>query len=84
VGKLFDARGSQARQVAIETRQQIAGQIDRALAAHADTQEYRQQFRVGQGRRALLGKPLARAFRRGPIAYGHGLESPLDCRSTGF
>jgi hypothetical protein len=83
-GQILGAGGGQARQVAVETRQQIAGQIDRALAAHADAQEYRQQFCVGQRRRALLGKPLARAFRRGPIAYGHGLQSPLECRMAGF
>jgi hypothetical protein len=41
-------------QVAIEACQQFAGEVDSALAAHADTQEDRQQFRVGQGGGALL------------------------------
>jgi len=49
----MDWTGMGARDLCLLIKQ-IARQIDRALARHADTQKNRQQFRVGQGRCAAF------------------------------
>jgi hypothetical protein len=66
-GEFLERCRGQPRQVAVELGQQLTGQIDGAIAFHADAQKDRQQFGVGQGGRAELAQAFARSFVIGPV-----------------
>ena len=55
---------TRALRLAVEALQQFAGEIDGALAAHADAQIDRQQFGVGQRLRPVRQQSFA-----GPLAF---------------
>jgi len=57
--------------------QEIARQVDGALAAHADTQIDGQQLGVGQGFRPMRQQPFARAFALGPVGDRHAVSSRM-------
>jgi hypothetical protein len=59
--------------------EQVAGEVDRALAADADPQEQGQQFGVGQGGGALGQQALPRTFVGGPVGDCHGVYNSSFC-----
>jgi len=76
--------GFQQGSEAAEFPEQLAGEVDRAFAGHAGTQEDRQQFGVGEGLGALFQQFLPGPFLGRPILDAHGRslsgEAPASCR----
>ena len=69
--KLLLAYCEQLREAA-EAGEQLARQVYRALTCDTRAQKYRQQFCIGQRRRAALQQLLARAFPFRPVRDRHG------------
>jgi hypothetical protein len=72
--EVFECRGEQLVEAA-EAHDELASELDRALACAAGAQKDRQQLGFRQRRRAMLEQALARSLVYRPFGYAHRRSS---------
>lgn len=83
LAEFLERGGKQAVQRA-EMAGHFASQVDRAFAGGADSQEYRQQFRIGKRLRAEFDQTFARPLICGPVGNCHGVIEVRSVSATSY